>query len=70
MKTEPQIPDNLTDTIRLVMLFGMTPKQRKEIEAAAAREGLPTLHYLYKLVLTESERFSVPMVNPPPAPVR
>ena len=63
-------PDDLTDTIRLVMWFGMTPKQQAEIKAAAAREGLPTLHYLYLLVLTQSERFSVPMIRPAPAPVR
>lgn len=71
MKTEPQTPDDLKDTIRLVMVFGMTPKQEAEIKAEAAREGLPTLHYLYKLVLTESWRFAVPLVNrPAPAPVR
>ena len=67
MKTEPQTPDDLTDTIRLVMLFGMTPKQEAEIKAAAARAGVAPMIYLYNLVRTEPERFIVPLFNPPPA---
>lgn len=67
---ENEMSEETKDTIRLVMLFGMTATQQAEIEAEAAREGLPPLHYLYKLVLTESWRFSVPLVSLVPAPVR
>lgn len=70
MSDETNKPDDLTDTIRLVMWFGMTPKQEAEIKEAAVRAGVAPLIYLYNLVRTEPERFVVPVVNPPPAPVR
>ena len=61
MTDEKKTPDDLNDTIRLVMLFGMTPKQRKEIKAAAARAGVHPLIYLYGMVQREPERFIAPL---------
>ena len=58
---EKNNPDNLTDKIRLVMWFGMTPKQEAEIKAAAARAGVTLMVYLYNLVRTEPGRFIVPL---------
>ena len=49
------------DAIRVIMLFGLTPKQRKEIKAAAARAGVHPLIYLYGLVQSEPERFIAPL---------
>lgn len=56
--------ENLNGKIKLVMAFGLTRKQRKEIKTAAARKGVPLLNYLYGLVLTEPERFVVPLGTP------
>ncbi len=64
MSDETNKPDDLTDTIRLVMWFGLTRKQRKEIKTAAARKGVPLLNYLYGMVLTEPGRFIVPLGSP------
>ena len=56
--------ENLNGKIKLVMAFGLTRKQRKEIKTAAARKGVPLLNYLYGLVLTEPGRFIVPLGSP------
>ncbi len=56
--------ENLNGKIKLVMTFGLTRKQRKEIKTAAARKGVPLLNYLYGLVLTEPGRFIVPLGSP------
>ena len=61
MTDEKKNPDDLNDTIRLVMLFGMTPKQKAEIRQAAAKAGVAPLIYLYNLVRTEPQRFIVPL---------
>lgn len=66
-KESKNMSETTRDAIRLVMLFGMTPKQEAEINQAAARAGVAPLIYLYNLVRTEPERFVVPVVNPPPA---
>lgn len=47
--------------IPLVMAFGLTPKENRTVRAAAAREGITPAHYMYRLVLTEPERFVVPL---------
>ncbi len=63
-------PDDQTDPIRVIMLFGLTPKQRKEIKAAAARAGVHPLIYLYGLVQREPERFIAPLPVEALAPAR
>lgn len=65
--TDEKESRNMSDTkdaIHLVMLFGMTSKQQKEIEAEATRAGVAPMIYLYNLVRTEPERFVVPLVAP------
>lgn len=57
--------ENLNGKIKLVMAFGLTPKENRTVRAAAARKGVPLLNYLYGLVLTEPERFVVPLGSPP-----
>ena len=54
-------PHDRKDPIRVIMLFGLTPKQRKEIKVAAARAGVHPLIYLYGLVQREPERFIAPL---------
>ena len=61
MTEKKYTPADQTDPIRVIMLFGMTPKQRKEINAAAARAGVHPLIYLYCLVQREPERFIAPL---------
>lgn len=61
MSDEKNNPNDQTDPIRVIMLFGLTPKQRKEIKAAAARAGVHPLIYLYGLVQREPERFIAPL---------
>lgn len=47
--------------IPLVMFFGLTPEDNRTVRAAAAREGITPAHYMYRMVLTEPERFVVPL---------
>ena len=50
--------------IPLVMFFGLTPDDNRTVRAAAAREGITPAYYMYRLVLTEPERFIVPLGSP------
>ena len=58
---DKEMSETTKDEIRLVMLFGMTPKQEAEIRQAAAKAGVAPIIYLYNLVRTEPERFIVPL---------
>ena len=62
--------DDLKGKIPLVMLFGLTTAQKREMRMAAARAGVAPMVYLYNLVRTEPERFVVPVIITSPAPAR